>query len=214
MEELKEKYGAQLTVMFQPIDFSNILGFPNYCNGLQDAYKWIPIFHGSYGDSSIWHVKSFLQLIADSNILHEDNMMEMFAGTFWGEACCWFYQGLPNKCITSFPSFLCMLLDQWHYGRDSMNGLKKFHENIFTFYLSRIEYHMETYYGPFAMIQSIEDLESLLEHFSEEEIHDTTIGELPRVIIDNVEYVEVPPSYLRKEEINQLTKEYEISLNT
>ena len=116
LDELKEKYGAQLTLTFQPIDFSNIPGFPNYCDGLGDAYNWLPTFHGDYGDSAIWHVKSFLQLIADLNILHEDNMMEMFAGTFQGEACCWFYQGLPNKCITSFPSFLWMFLEQWHDG--------------------------------------------------------------------------------------------------
>ena len=51
----------------------------------------------------------------------------------------------------------------------------KFLEKIFTFYLSGIEYHMETYDRPFAMIQSIEDLESLLEHLSEEEIHDSPI---------------------------------------
>ena len=38
MDELKEKYGAQLTVMFHPIDFPNIPGFPNCCNGLGDAY--------------------------------------------------------------------------------------------------------------------------------------------------------------------------------
>ena len=68
--------------------------------------------------------------MADFNILHEDNMMEMFVGIFWGEACCWFYQGLPNKCITSFPSFLWIFLEQWHDGRGSMNGLKKFLENI------------------------------------------------------------------------------------
>ena len=106
MDELKEKYGTQITGIFQPIDFSNISGFPNCCNGVGNAYKWLPVFHGNYGDSAIWHAKSFLQLMADFNILHEDNMMEMFAGTFWGEACCWFYQGLPNKCITYFPSFL------------------------------------------------------------------------------------------------------------
>ena len=51
------------------------------------------------------------------------------------------------------------------------------------------------------MIQSIEDLESLLEHLSEEEIHDTPIKEHPS-------------SYLRKEAIKQLIKEYEVSLNT
>ena len=60
---------------------------------------------------------------------------------------------------------------------------------------------METYDGPFSMIQSIEDLESLLEHLSEEEIHDTPIKEHPS-------------SYLRKEAIKQLIKEYEVSLNT
>ena len=73
---------------------------------------------------------------------------------------------------------------------------------------------METYDGPFSMIQSIKDLESLLEHLSEEEIHDTTIEELPHVVIDNGECVEVPLSYLRDEEIKWLIKEYEVSLNT
>ena len=82
MDELKEKYGAQLTGMFQPINFSNILSFPNYCNGLGDAYNQLPAFYGNYGDSAIWNVKYFLQLIADSNILYEDNMMEMFASNF------------------------------------------------------------------------------------------------------------------------------------
>ena len=82
MDELKEKYGAQLTVMFHPIGFSNILGFPNCCNGLVDAYNWLLAFYGNYGDSAIWHVKSFLQLMADSNVLHEDNMMEMFLVLF------------------------------------------------------------------------------------------------------------------------------------
>ena len=85
-DKLKEKYGAQLTLMFQPIDFSNILGFPNYSDGLGDAYNWIPTFHGDYGDLAIWHVRSFLQLIANFNIIYEDNMMEMFARTFQDEA--------------------------------------------------------------------------------------------------------------------------------
>ena len=73
---------------------------------------------------------------------------------------------------------------------------------------------METYDGPFSMIQSIEDLELLLEHLSEEEVHDTPIEELPRGVIDNVECVEVPLSYFRKEEIKWLIKEYDASLNT
>ena len=60
---------------------------------------------------------------------------------------------------------------------------------------------METYDGPFATIQSIEDLESILEHLSEEEVHDTPIKKHPG-------------SYLRKEAIKHLLKEYEVSPNT
>ena len=51
------------------------------------------------------------------------------------------------------------------------------------------------------MIQSIEDLESLLEHLSKEEVHGTPIKKHHR-------------SYLRKEEIKRLLKEYEVSSNT
>ena len=101
-DELREQCGAQIAKIFHPIIFSNILGFPNCCNDLGDAYKWISKFYGDYGDSAIWHVKYFLQLITDFNILYEDHMMEMFASTFRGEAGYWFYQGLPDKCVTSF----------------------------------------------------------------------------------------------------------------
>ena len=92
-----------------------------------------------------------------------------------------------------------------------MNGLEIFLEKIFTFYLSGTGYHTETYDGPFAMIQSVEDLELLLEHLSEEEAHYTPIEELPHVVIDNVECVEIPLSYFRKEEIKRLIKEYDAS---
>ena len=61
-----------------------------------------------------------------------------------------------------------MFLEQWHDGRGSMNGLEIFLEKIFIFYLSGTEYHTETYDRPFSMIQSVEDLELLLEHLSEE----------------------------------------------
>ena len=53
LDELKEKYGPQLALRFQPIDFSNISGFTNCCDGLADAYNWLPNFCGDYGDSTI-----------------------------------------------------------------------------------------------------------------------------------------------------------------
>ena len=39
LDKLKEKYGAQLTLVFKPIYFSKIPGFPKYCDGLGDAYN-------------------------------------------------------------------------------------------------------------------------------------------------------------------------------
>ena len=60
---------------------------------------------------------------------------------------------------------------------------------------------MEAYDRPFTMIQSIEDLKSLLEHLSEEEIHDIPIKKHPSI-------------YLRKEAIKHLFKEYKVSLIT
>ena len=53
LDKLKEKYGAQITGFFQHIDFSNIPSFPNCCDGVEDAYKWLPVFLGNYGDSAI-----------------------------------------------------------------------------------------------------------------------------------------------------------------
>ena len=91
MDELREQCGAQIVELFHPIDFSNIPGFPNFGHGVGNIYKWLLVFHGNYGDSTIWNVKSFLQLMTGSNVIYEDNMMKMFASTFQGEACCWFY---------------------------------------------------------------------------------------------------------------------------
>ena len=68
MDEVREKCGAQIDEPFQPIDFSNILGFLNFGHDVGDVYKWLPVFHGNYGDSTIWNVKSFLQLLDDSNV--------------------------------------------------------------------------------------------------------------------------------------------------
>ena len=84
MDEQREQYGSQISRLFQPIDFSNFSDFPNCGHGMGDVYKWLPIFHGNYGDSAIWHAKYFLQLMPDSNMRYEDNMTEMFYITFSG----------------------------------------------------------------------------------------------------------------------------------
>ena len=60
MDELTKKFGAYLARHYHPTDFSNISGFPNLGDGDRKLYTWLPIFHGNYGESTIWHIKSFL----------------------------------------------------------------------------------------------------------------------------------------------------------
>ena len=71
MDELREQCGAQIAGLFQPIDFSNIPGFPNFGHGVEDGYKWLPVFHGNYGDSAIWHIKSFLQMCMVYGVVYD-----------------------------------------------------------------------------------------------------------------------------------------------
>ena len=77
MDELIEKLGTHITKQYYPIGFSNISGFPNFGDGEKVLYKLQPVFHGN-GDSTIWHVKSFLEFLADFNALYEDTMMQVF----------------------------------------------------------------------------------------------------------------------------------------
>ena len=70
-----EDYGALISNAYPPIDFSSILGFPNYEPYLQDkTYSQTPIFCGN-SDSAIIHIISFLSFVNKLNILHRDNEM-------------------------------------------------------------------------------------------------------------------------------------------
>ena len=60
MDEVREQCGAQITEIFQPIDFSSIPDFPNFGHDVGDVYKWLLVFNENYGDLAIWHVKYFL----------------------------------------------------------------------------------------------------------------------------------------------------------
>ena len=76
-----EDYGALISNVYPPIDFSGILGFPNYEPYLQDErYSEALIFCGN-GDSVVCHIISFLSIVNKFNILHRDNMMRIFANS-------------------------------------------------------------------------------------------------------------------------------------
>ena len=75
-----KKLNAQIAKHFYPIDFSNIPGFPNFYCDQNDVYNYFRIFYG-HVDSAIHHVIDFIGLLVEFNIVHEDNMMQMFAST-------------------------------------------------------------------------------------------------------------------------------------
>ena len=57
-----EDYGALISSVYPAIDFSGILGFPNYQPYLQDErYSQAPTFYGN-GDSVVYHIIFFFHL--------------------------------------------------------------------------------------------------------------------------------------------------------
>ena len=81
-----EEVGAQISKLLLPIDFSNILGFPNSHYG-ENIPSHLPIFHGHGNvDSTRLHIMTFLKVLVDFDIVHEDIMILMFVSSLNGDA--------------------------------------------------------------------------------------------------------------------------------
>ena len=57
------------------IDFSNINGFPNDCYINTELFNASPYFFGNDGESVTHHIATFLKLVVDFNVVHEDDLM-------------------------------------------------------------------------------------------------------------------------------------------
>jgi hypothetical protein len=64
--------------LLDPLDFSRILEYPN---DYEDWREDIPKFHG-FRDSPTFHVTSFINIVLELNIFHEDVTMKMFILSF------------------------------------------------------------------------------------------------------------------------------------
>ena len=97
------------------IDFSNIYRFPNdYYNHIE-LYKVAPNFFGNDGDLVTHHITHFFKVVADFNIVHEDDLMIIFSFSLKGDAENWFYD-LPEKSIVSMVDFFECFLLRWYEG--------------------------------------------------------------------------------------------------
>ena len=84
-----EYYGAQISNAYPPINFLGIPGFPNYEPYPQDErYSQALTFYGN-GDSTVCHIIFVFSFVTKLNILHGDNVMQIFAHSLKNKAWTW-----------------------------------------------------------------------------------------------------------------------------
>jgi hypothetical protein len=89
--------------MCASLNFSNIPGAPNKCCDLE-LFELGWAFHGNH-KSTLSHIVSFIKVMNESHIIHEDVWMDMFMCTLEDKAYDWFYDDLVGP-ITSLVEFL------------------------------------------------------------------------------------------------------------
>jgi hypothetical protein len=99
--------------LYAPLDLLGILGAPNegYDSNLFDS---IGLFYG-YHESTLSHIVSFIKVMIESHIVHEDVWMRTFLCTFEDKAMDWFYDlgNAPIEPIITFAYFLRIFLKRW-----------------------------------------------------------------------------------------------------
>ena len=89
--------GEYLEEAYPPLDFLGIKGFPHDCFNHDDLYEDAPIFNGM-GESATTHISSFIKLVVEFNVFHEDDLMIIFACTLERDALEWFFwRSFPEK---------------------------------------------------------------------------------------------------------------------
>lgn len=89
--------------LYPPLVLSSISSFPH--DGYDsDLFDHIAPFHG-YDDSPRLHIVFFMRVVVDFNIVHEDDLMRIFASHLEDEASYWF-QDPGRKSISSIADFI------------------------------------------------------------------------------------------------------------
>ena len=171
-----EDYGALISSAYLAIDFSGILGFPNYQPYLHgERYSQAPTFYGD-GDSAICHIIFVFSFMTKLNILHKDNLMQIFAHSLKNKAWTWLC-GLPNKFITSHGDLCAMFFERWHDGEGDMMTVV---ERTLT-YLNEIK-------EPMTSIVDEDTQDDPIEELQEEPMIENIVEDSPHVTIDeNIE---------------------------
>ena len=90
MDVEKERPSADISSTFHPINFFNILGFPDFSFDPNEIYDYTPTFLRR-SDSTVPHITSFIKVLTKFNVLHEDDWMIIFANTLEEDTFDWFF---------------------------------------------------------------------------------------------------------------------------
>ena len=171
-----KEVGAQISNSLLPIDFSNIPSLPNSHDG-ENISSHLPIFHGHGNDDSTrLHIMTFLKVLVDFDIVHEDIMILMFASSLDGDAYYWFIEDIHDICITSLSIFFRNFLIQCY--SDGTN-MEKFVRNAFAYFLPDKKLYLEASKQHEHLMRSEEPKFFTLEQIflKEEPLHEDPIEE-------------------------------------
>jgi len=110
-EKEREMAMAWRAKAFPPINFSNIPYFSHNSYD-SDIFDFIPNIHGE-DQSATDHISSFVQVMVDFDITHEEDWLQIFASSFIDGARDWFIDDLPFNHIDSLLNFFCFFVDKW-----------------------------------------------------------------------------------------------------
>ena len=105
-----------------PLTFLGIPIFPNHEPCLSHTESvLLPIFFGN-SDSVVMHIMSFISLANEINMIHEDNMTQIFVNSLDEKAWMW-YHSLLDECVTSLENFFVVFFKRWDDGEGDVEAI-------------------------------------------------------------------------------------------
>jgi hypothetical protein len=93
-------FAARIVVRFDPLDFTNVFGFPNVVPDIKVWEDILPNFREDVDENPVEYLFEFHNLMDKLDIYHEDVLMKLFMFSLGGDAQLW-YKSLPPSSISS-----------------------------------------------------------------------------------------------------------------
>jgi hypothetical protein len=101
---MSSSFTTRIATRFAPLDFTNVVGFPNVVHVMESWVDYIPKFKEDVNDNPAYHLFEINKLMHQLNIHHEDVLMKLFMFSLGEDARHW-YKSLPLSSILSLKEF-------------------------------------------------------------------------------------------------------------